>query len=49
MQLLYTSGTTANPKGVITSHLAVTMTAMSNTIAKKTSSKPAARTSRLRK
>lgn len=36
VQLLYTSGTTANPKGVITSHLAVTMTAMSNTIANKT-------------
>lgn len=36
VQLLYTSGTTANPKGVITSHLAVTMTAMSNTIANQT-------------
>lgn len=33
VQLLYTSGTTANPKGVITSHLAVTIAAMSNTIA----------------
>lgn len=33
VQLLYTSGTTANPKGVVTSHLAVTMAAMSNVIA----------------
>jgi len=36
VQLLYTSGTTASPKGVITSHLAVTMTAMANTIANQT-------------
>ncbi|MCQ4323189.1 AMP-binding protein [Stutzerimonas stutzeri] len=33
VQLLYTSGTTANPKGVMTSHLAVTITAMANIIA----------------
>lgn len=33
VQLLYTSGTTANPKGVLTSHLAVTMAGMSNAIA----------------
>lgn len=33
VQLLYTSGTTANPKGVVTSHLAVTMAAMTNIIA----------------
>ncbi len=33
VQLLYTSGTTANPKGVLTSHLAVTMAALSNAIA----------------
>ncbi len=33
VQLLYTSGTTANPKGVVTSHLAVTFAAMSNIIA----------------
>ncbi|WP_339799320.1 AMP-binding protein [uncultured Marinobacter sp.] len=33
VQLLYTSGTTANPKGVVTSHLAVTMAAMANVIA----------------
>ncbi|MGM0569364.1 class I adenylate-forming enzyme family protein [Marinobacter sp.] len=33
VQLLYTSGTTANPKGVVTSHLAVTMAAMANIIA----------------
>lgn len=33
VQLLYTSGTTANPKGVLTSHLAVTMSALSNAIA----------------
>lgn len=33
IQLLYTSGTTANPKGVITSHLAVTIATMSNVIA----------------
>lgn len=32
VQLLYTSGTTANPKGVLTSHLAVTMAALSNAI-----------------
>lgn len=36
VQLLYTSGTTANPKGVLTSHLAVTMTAMANIIANRT-------------
>lgn len=29
VQLLYTSGTTAQPKGVLTSHLAVTITALS--------------------
>lgn len=29
VQLLYTSGTTAHPKGVLTSHLAVTITALS--------------------
>ena len=33
VQLLYTSGTTAQPKGVLTSHLAVTMAALSNAIA----------------
>ncbi|SFR68267.1 long-chain acyl-CoA synthetase [Marinobacter daqiaonensis] len=33
VQLLYTSGTTANPKGVVTSHQAVTIAAMSNIIA----------------
>jgi long-chain acyl-CoA synthetase len=33
VQLLYTSGTTANPKGVVTSHLAVTMASMANIIA----------------
>jgi acyl-CoA synthetase (AMP-forming)/AMP-acid ligase II len=33
VQLLYTSGTTANPKGVLTSHLAVTMAAMANALA----------------
>jgi acyl-CoA synthetase (AMP-forming)/AMP-acid ligase II len=33
VQLLYTSGTTARPKGVLTSHLAVTMAALSNAIA----------------
>lgn len=33
VQLLYTSGTTAQPKGVVTSHLAVTMAALSNAIA----------------
>jgi acyl-CoA synthetase (AMP-forming)/AMP-acid ligase II len=32
VQLLYTSGTTANPKGVLTSHLAVIMTGMANAI-----------------
>lgn len=32
VQLLYTSGTTANPKGVLTSHLAVTMAGLSNAI-----------------
>lgn len=33
VQLLYTSGTTADPKGVLTSHLAVTMAGLSNAIA----------------
>ncbi len=33
VQLLYTSGTTAQPKGVLTSHLAVTMAALSNALA----------------
>lgn len=33
VQLLYTSGTTAQPKGVLTSHLAVTFAAMSNCLA----------------
>ncbi len=33
VQLLYTSGTTANPKGVLTSHLAVTMAGLSNALA----------------
>jgi len=33
VQLLYTSGTTANPKGVLTSHLAVTIAALANAIA----------------
>jgi acyl-CoA synthetase (AMP-forming)/AMP-acid ligase II len=33
VQLLYTSGTTSRPKGVLTSHLAVTMAALSNAIA----------------
>jgi len=32
VQLLYTSGTTAMPKGVLTSHLAVTLAALSNAI-----------------
>ncbi|KRB87055.1 AMP-binding protein [Noviherbaspirillum sp. Root189] len=32
VQLLYTSGTTALPKGVLTSHLAVTMAGLSNAI-----------------
>lgn len=32
VQLLYTSGTTAQPKGVLTSHLAVTLTALANAI-----------------
>lgn len=32
VQLLYTSGTTAQPKGVLTSHLAVTMAALANAI-----------------
>ncbi|MFW5330210.1 class I adenylate-forming enzyme family protein [Hydrogenophaga sp. ZJX-1] len=32
VQLLYTSGTTAHPKGVLTSHLAVTMAGLSNAI-----------------
>lgn len=32
-QLLYTSGTTANPKGVLTSHLAVTIAGLSNALA----------------
>ena len=33
VQLLYTSGTTANPKGVLTSHLAATMAGLSNALA----------------
>lgn len=33
VQLLYTSGTTGNPKGVLTSHLAVTMAGLSNALA----------------
>lgn len=33
VQLLYTSGTTAHPKGVLTSHLAVTFTALSAALA----------------
>lgn len=33
VQLLYTSGTTANPKGVLTSHVAATFAAMSNCLA----------------
>lgn len=33
VQLLYTSGTTANPKGVLTSHLAVTIAGLSNALA----------------
>jgi len=37
VQLLYTSGTTAAPKGVLTSHLAVTLTAMSNALANRMS------------
>lgn len=37
VQLLYTSGTTASPKGVLTSHLAVTLTAMSNALANRMS------------
>ncbi len=32
VQLLYTSGTTAAPKGVLTSHLAVTLTALSSAL-----------------
>lgn len=32
VQLLYTSGTTANPKGVLTSHLAVTISSLSNAL-----------------
>lgn len=32
VQLLYTSGTTAHPKGVLTSHLAVTLAGLSNAI-----------------
>ncbi|MDR2991258.1 MAG: AMP-binding protein [Burkholderiaceae bacterium] len=32
VQLLYTSGTTAQPKGVLTSHLAVTMAALSGAL-----------------
>lgn len=35
VQLLYTSGTTALPKGVLTSHLAVTMAGLSNAIGHK--------------
>ncbi|SFU48240.1 class I adenylate-forming enzyme family protein [Halomonas korlensis] len=37
VQLLYTSGTTAAPKGVLTSHLAVTLAAMSNALANRMS------------
>jgi acyl-CoA synthetase (AMP-forming)/AMP-acid ligase II len=33
VQLLYTSGTTSRPKGVLTSHLAVTMAALTNALA----------------
>lgn len=33
VQLLYTSGTTAQPKGVLTSHLAVTMAALAGALA----------------
>lgn len=33
VQLIYTSGTTGHPKGVLTSHLAVTFAAMSNALA----------------
>lgn len=33
VQLLYTSGTTANPKGVLTSHLAVTIAGLSGALA----------------
>ncbi len=33
VQLLYTSGTTALPKGVVTSHLAVTLAALTNALA----------------
>jgi len=40
VQLLYTSGTTANPKGVLTSHLAVTMAALSNALAHQFSTEP---------
>lgn len=32
VQLLYTSGTTSRPKGVLTSHLAVTMAALTNAL-----------------
>lgn len=32
VQLLYTSGTTANPKGVLTSHVAVTIAGLANAI-----------------
>lgn len=35
VQLLYTSGTTAHPKGVLTSHLAITMAGLSNAIGHK--------------
>lgn len=35
VQLLYTSGTTASPKGVLTSHLAVTITALSTALVQK--------------
>lgn len=40
VQLLYTSGTTALPKGVLTSHLAVTITALSNSIANRLPAEP---------
>lgn len=36
VQLMYTSGTTAMPKGVLTSHVAVTITALSGALANKT-------------
>ena len=36
VQLLYTSGTTSNPKGVLTSHVAVTIAALSSALQNKT-------------